>query len=50
MLVCSENKNSIVRLNVNGDTLSDTYPVNVKYPYRICVSKESTKLEIVRRR
>ncbi|XP_052218684.1 uncharacterized protein LOC127836240 isoform X2 [Dreissena polymorpha] len=45
VLVCSMRKNSIVHLSVDGDLLG-TYPVDMKYPYSICVSKYGTRLAV----
>ncbi|KAH3803900.1 hypothetical protein DPMN_132171 [Dreissena polymorpha] len=45
VLVCSENKNSIVHLSVDGDILG-TYPVDMKLPSSICVSKDGTRLAV----
>ncbi|KAH3804153.1 hypothetical protein DPMN_132435 [Dreissena polymorpha] len=45
VLVCSQNKNSIVHLSVDGDLLG-TYPVDMKYPYTICVSRDGTRLAV----
>ncbi|XP_052215153.1 uncharacterized protein LOC127833768 [Dreissena polymorpha] len=45
VLVCSKNNNSIVYLSVDGNILG-TYPVNMKHPYSICVSKDGTRLAV----
>ncbi|KAH3803637.1 hypothetical protein DPMN_131903 [Dreissena polymorpha] len=45
VLVCSMIKNSIVHLNANGSLLG-YYPVDMKYPYTICVSKDVTRLAV----
>ncbi|XP_052224278.1 uncharacterized protein LOC127839926 [Dreissena polymorpha] len=45
VLVCSENKNSIVHLTIDGKILG-TYPVDMKYPYTICVSRDGTRLVV----
>ncbi|KAH3870645.1 hypothetical protein DPMN_033833 [Dreissena polymorpha] len=48
VLVCSENKNSIVHLTIDGKILG-TYPVDMKFPYSICVSKDGTRLAVFNR-
>ncbi|KAH3803575.1 uncharacterized protein LOC127834467 [Dreissena polymorpha] len=48
VLVCSENNNSIVHLSVDGNILG-TYPVNMRHPYSICVSKDGTRLAVSNR-
>ncbi|KAH3803816.1 hypothetical protein DPMN_132084 [Dreissena polymorpha] len=45
VLVCSENKNSIVHLTADGDLLG-SYPVDMEYPCSICVSKDETKMAV----
>ncbi|XP_052221773.1 uncharacterized protein LOC127838220 [Dreissena polymorpha] len=45
VLVCSKDKNSIVHLTIHGKILG-TYPVDMKYPYSICMSKDGTKLVV----
>ncbi|KAH3870552.1 hypothetical protein DPMN_033740 [Dreissena polymorpha] len=45
VLVCSGNKHSIVHLTIDGKILG-TYPVDMKYPYSICVSKDGTRLAV----
>ncbi|KAH3797562.1 hypothetical protein DPMN_151145 [Dreissena polymorpha] len=45
VLVCSENKNSIVHMTNNGNILG-TYPVDMKFPGTICVSKDGTRLVV----
>ncbi|KAH3803710.1 hypothetical protein DPMN_131977 [Dreissena polymorpha] len=45
VLVCSENKNSIVHLTIDGKILG-TYPVDMKFPRSICVSKDGTRLAV----
>ncbi|KAH3803795.1 hypothetical protein DPMN_132063 [Dreissena polymorpha] len=45
VLVCSQNKHSIVHLRVDGDLLG-TYRVDMKYPRSICVSKNDTMLAL----
>ncbi|KAH3803866.1 hypothetical protein DPMN_132136 [Dreissena polymorpha] len=48
VLVCSEKKNSIVHLSVDGNILG-TYPVHMKFPSCICVSKDGTRLAVSNR-
>ncbi|XP_052265866.1 uncharacterized protein LOC127868277 isoform X2 [Dreissena polymorpha] len=45
VLVCSERKDSIVHLTINGKIVG-TYPVDMKYPYSICMSKDGNKLVV----
>ncbi|KAH3803762.1 uncharacterized protein LOC127834144 [Dreissena polymorpha] len=45
VLLCSVTKNSIVQLSVDG-TILGTYPVDMKFPYSICVSKDGTRLAV----
>ncbi|KAH3810240.1 uncharacterized protein LOC127836519 [Dreissena polymorpha] len=45
VLVCSTYKNSIVHLSVNGEIIG-TYPVDMRYPDSICVSKDGTKMAV----
>ncbi|KAH3870647.1 hypothetical protein DPMN_033835, partial [Dreissena polymorpha] len=45
VLVCSMRKDSIVHLTINGKILG-TYPVDMKCPYSICMSKDGTKLVV----
>ncbi|KAH3805291.1 hypothetical protein DPMN_133589 [Dreissena polymorpha] len=45
VLVCSTANNSIVRLSVDGDLMC-TYPVDMKYPESMCVSKDGTRLAV----
>ncbi|KAH3805493.1 hypothetical protein DPMN_133796 [Dreissena polymorpha] len=45
VMVCSANMNSVVHLTVDGDFLC-TYPVDMKFPYRICVSRDGTRLAV----
>ncbi|XP_052214782.1 uncharacterized protein LOC127833523 isoform X4 [Dreissena polymorpha] len=44
VMVCSE-KMHVVHLTVDGDFLC-TYPVDMKFPYRICVSRDGTRLAV----
>ncbi|KAH3870542.1 hypothetical protein DPMN_033731 [Dreissena polymorpha] len=45
VLVCSKNKNSIVHLTIAGKILG-TYPVDMKYPYSIRLSKDGTRMAV----
>ncbi|KAH3801459.1 hypothetical protein DPMN_155110 [Dreissena polymorpha] len=45
VLVCSMRKDSIVHLTIN-DKILGTYPVDMKYPYTICVSRDGTRLVV----
>ncbi|KAH3797598.1 hypothetical protein DPMN_151182 [Dreissena polymorpha] len=45
VLVCSQNNNSIVHMTNDGNILG-TYPVDMTNPYRICVSKDGTRLVV----
>ncbi|XP_052215154.1 uncharacterized protein LOC127833769 isoform X1 [Dreissena polymorpha] len=45
VLVCSKGKNSIVHLSVDGNILG-TYPVDMRYPYSIGLSKNGTRLAL----
>ncbi|XP_052265911.1 uncharacterized protein LOC127868310 isoform X1 [Dreissena polymorpha] len=45
VLVCSENKNSIVHLTIDGKILG-TYPVDMKFANNICVSKDGNRLAV----
>ncbi|XP_052217330.1 uncharacterized protein LOC127835101 isoform X4 [Dreissena polymorpha] len=45
VMVCSENKNSVVHLTVHGDFLG-TYTVGMKYPCSICVSRDRARLAV----
>ncbi|KAH3804128.1 hypothetical protein DPMN_132410 [Dreissena polymorpha] len=45
VLVCSKDKHSIVHLTIHG-TILGTYPLDMKFPYIICVSKDSTRLAV----
>ncbi|KAH3803485.1 hypothetical protein DPMN_131746 [Dreissena polymorpha] len=45
VLVCSKGKNSIVHLSVDGNIIG-TYPVDMRYPYSIGLSKNGTRLAI----
>ncbi|KAH3870581.1 hypothetical protein DPMN_033769 [Dreissena polymorpha] len=45
VLVCSMRKNSIVHLTIDGKILG-TYPVDIKLPFSICVSKDGTRLSV----
>ncbi|KAH3801516.1 hypothetical protein DPMN_155169 [Dreissena polymorpha] len=45
VLVCSKDKHSIVHLTINGKILG-TYPVDMKGPYSICMSKDGTRLVV----
>ncbi|KAH3870607.1 hypothetical protein DPMN_033795 [Dreissena polymorpha] len=43
VLVCSKNEDSIVHLTVNGEIIG-TYPVDMRYPGSICLSKDCIRL------
>ncbi|KAH3733488.1 uncharacterized protein LOC127850541 [Dreissena polymorpha] len=45
VLLCSQKNNSIVHLTIDGKILG-TYPVDMKGPYSICVSKDGSKLAV----
>ncbi|KAH3810453.1 hypothetical protein DPMN_138845 [Dreissena polymorpha] len=45
VLVCSANKHSIVHMSVNGEIIG-TYPVDMRFPNSICVSKDDTRLAV----
>ncbi|KAH3805550.1 hypothetical protein DPMN_133854 [Dreissena polymorpha] len=45
VMVCSKNMNSVVHLTVDGDFLC-TYPVDMKLPCSICVSRDRTRLAV----
>ncbi|KAH3804483.1 hypothetical protein DPMN_132770 [Dreissena polymorpha] len=45
VMVCSENMNSVVQLTADGDFLC-TYPVDMKFPRSICVSRDKTRLAV----
>ncbi|XP_052265888.1 E3 ubiquitin-protein ligase TRIM56-like isoform X3 [Dreissena polymorpha] len=45
VLVCSGNKQSIVHLTIHGKILG-TYPLDMRYPKSICVSKDGTRLVV----
>ncbi|KAH3803620.1 hypothetical protein DPMN_131885 [Dreissena polymorpha] len=45
VLVCSMGKDSIVRMTIDGKILG-TYPVDMEFPYSICVSKNGTRLAV----
>ncbi|KAH3870592.1 hypothetical protein DPMN_033780 [Dreissena polymorpha] len=45
VLVCSQNNHSIVHLPFDG-TILGNYPVYIKYPYIICVSKDGIRLAV----
>ncbi|KAH3805524.1 hypothetical protein DPMN_133828 [Dreissena polymorpha] len=45
VIVCNENMNSVVHLTVDGDYLC-TYPVDMKCPRTICVSRDRTRLAV----
>ncbi|XP_052216614.1 uncharacterized protein LOC127834639 isoform X2 [Dreissena polymorpha] len=44
-LVCSKNNHAIAHLTVDGDVLG-FYPVDLKLPHSLCVSKDGTKLAV----
>ncbi|KAH3803854.1 hypothetical protein DPMN_132124 [Dreissena polymorpha] len=45
VLVCSKNKDSFVHLTIDGKLIG-TYPVDLKYQYNMCVSKDGTRLAV----
>ncbi|KAH3801463.1 hypothetical protein DPMN_155114 [Dreissena polymorpha] len=45
VLVCSNNNNSIVHLSVDADLIG-RYPVDMKYPETMCVSKDGTRFAV----
>ncbi|XP_052265916.1 uncharacterized protein LOC127868311 isoform X1 [Dreissena polymorpha] len=45
VLVCSKDKLSIVHLTIDGKILG-TYPVDMKYPYSIRLSKDGTRMAV----
>ncbi|KAH3694728.1 hypothetical protein DPMN_082169 [Dreissena polymorpha] len=45
VLVCSKMKCCIVHLSVEGDILG-TYPVDMKWPYVLCLNKDGSKLVV----
>ncbi|KAH3870452.1 hypothetical protein DPMN_033640 [Dreissena polymorpha] len=45
VLLCSKNKHAIAHLSVDGEVLG-TYPVDLKLPHSLCVSKDGTKLAV----
>ncbi|KAH3870487.1 hypothetical protein DPMN_033675 [Dreissena polymorpha] len=45
VLVCSKDNDSIVHLTIHGKILG-TYPVDMRYPRSICVSKDDTRLAV----
>ncbi|KAH3844263.1 uncharacterized protein LOC127873491 [Dreissena polymorpha] len=45
VMVCSNKKNSIVHMTVNGEILG-TYPVDIKNPNSLSMNKDGTKLAV----
>ncbi|KAH3804521.1 hypothetical protein DPMN_132808 [Dreissena polymorpha] len=45
VMVCSSDKHAVVHLTVDGDFLG-TYPVDMQFPYSLCVFREGTRLAV----